>query len=101
MGLREIIRKLPGLNCGECGSPTCRRMAEKIYRRKAGLSDCVVISAKKKVSLKINKNEVPMGNFVQNFVKNTMVGMVSSLKKSKLKKGDVVELKIKVDKDDL
>ncbi|MBI5229631.1 hypothetical protein HY991_05965 [Candidatus Micrarchaeota archaeon] len=101
MRLKEIIRKLPGLNCGECVSSTCREMAEKIYRGNARLSDCVVITAKKKVSLKINKNEVPMVNFVQDFVKKTVLGMVSSLKKSKLKKGDVVELKIRVDKDDL
>lgn len=101
MRLKEIIRKLPGLNCGECGSSTCRKMAEKIYRGKARLDDCVVITAGKKVSLKINKNEVPMGNFVQDFVKKTVLGMVSSLKKSKLKKGDAIELKIRVDKDDL
>lgn len=100
MKLREIAGKLPELNCGECGSSTCREMAEKIYRGKAKLDDCVVIG-EKKVSLKINKNEVPVGDFVQSFIKNTTLGMLASLKKSELKDGDVIELKIRVDKDDL
>ena len=41
--LEEIFAKLPGLDCGSCGSPTCRSLAEDIVLENAQLSDCVFI----------------------------------------------------------
>ena len=36
-----IAEGLPGLDCGSCGAPTCRALAEDIVRGKAASSDCV------------------------------------------------------------
>ena len=33
--------KLPGLDCGSCGAPTCKSLAEDIVRGEAVESDCV------------------------------------------------------------
>lgn len=41
--VEEIIPQLPGLDCGSCGSPTCRSLAEDIVQGQAQLSDCVFI----------------------------------------------------------
>lgn len=38
----EIIREgLPGLDCGSCGAPSCRALAEDIVRGKTTETDCV------------------------------------------------------------
>lgn len=38
----KIYKKLPGIDCGSCGSPTCRSMAEDVVRGKASLEDCII-----------------------------------------------------------
>ena len=39
--MEEIYKKLPGYDCGSCGSPTCRTFAEDIVRGFAREMDCV------------------------------------------------------------
>jgi len=39
--MEQINRKLPGLDCGSCGSPSCRTLAEDIVRGNASEMDCV------------------------------------------------------------
>ena len=39
--MEEILSGLPGLDCGSCGAPTCRAMAEDMVRGKAKESDCI------------------------------------------------------------
>lgn len=41
--LEEIAEQLPGTDCGSCGAPNCRALAEDIVRKKAKFEDCVVI----------------------------------------------------------
>jgi len=36
-----IVERLPGLDCGSCGSPSCRALAEDIVRGHARETDCV------------------------------------------------------------
>lgn len=38
-----ILEKFPDLDCGSCGSPTCRALAEDIVRGEASESDCIHI----------------------------------------------------------
>ncbi len=40
--LREIESSLPGLDCGICGAPSCRALADDIVRGYAQESDCVL-----------------------------------------------------------
>ncbi|MGN1092580.1 MAG: [Fe-Fe] hydrogenase large subunit C-terminal domain-containing protein [Monoglobaceae bacterium] len=39
--IEEIVDKLPGLDCGSCGSPSCRTLAEDIVRGYASEDDCI------------------------------------------------------------
>lgn len=39
--LEEIVENLPGLDCGSCGAPNCRALAEDIVRGLAVETDCV------------------------------------------------------------
>jgi len=36
-----LHRSLPGLDCGSCGAPTCRSLAEDIVRGQADEIDCI------------------------------------------------------------
>lgn len=40
--MEEIVASLPGLDCGACGGPDCRSLAEDIVKGKAKLDDCIV-----------------------------------------------------------
>ena len=39
--LEEILKNLPGLDCGSCGAPNCRALAEDIVRGVGSEFDCV------------------------------------------------------------
>jgi iron only hydrogenase large subunit-like protein len=39
--VEELCEKFPGLDCGSCGAPTCKALAEDIVRGVARESDCV------------------------------------------------------------
>ena len=93
--------ELPGLDCGDCGHASCNEMEVAIAAGEASIDDCVVLKAGKTVILRIDGQDVPMGDFVQGFVKSTTLGMIKTLKKADIKKGDVVELKILVEQDDI
>ncbi|WAM30670.1 [Fe-Fe] hydrogenase large subunit C-terminal domain-containing protein [Caldicellulosiruptor naganoensis] len=61
--VNEILKILPGLDCGACGSPTCKTLAEDIVRGLANDTDCIFILrenikelAKKMVEL---SNKIP------------------------------------------
>ncbi len=40
--LDQITSELPGLDCGACGSPSCRALAEDVIRGLAFETDCVI-----------------------------------------------------------
>lgn len=39
----EILERLPGLDCGCCGAPTCKALAEDVVRGNASEKDCIHI----------------------------------------------------------
>ncbi len=39
--IEELLKELPGLDCGSCGSPSCRTLAEDIVRGNAYEMDCI------------------------------------------------------------
>lgn len=41
--VEELREKFPGLDCGSCGAPTCKALAEDIVRGEALESDCIHI----------------------------------------------------------
>ncbi len=45
--IEELIKKLPGMDCGSCGAPSCRALAEDIVRGHAKEMDCIFILKEK------------------------------------------------------
>jgi Na+-translocating ferredoxin:NAD+ oxidoreductase RNF subunit RnfB len=41
--IRKINKFLPGIDCGGCGSPTCKTLAEDIVQGEAKTSDCIFL----------------------------------------------------------
>jgi len=39
----RMIKRLPGIDCGLCGAPDCKTLAEDIARGQARLKDCVIL----------------------------------------------------------
>ena len=39
----EITQTLPGIDCGSCGCPNCRTLAEDIVKGKASIDDCIFV----------------------------------------------------------
>jgi iron only hydrogenase large subunit-like protein len=42
----QLIKKLPGIDCGVCGAPDCKTLAEDIVRGEATLEDCIYVRKK-------------------------------------------------------
>ncbi len=47
MQIDEIEEKLPGLDCGACGSPNCKSFAEDVVKGDCKISECVFILKEK------------------------------------------------------
>ncbi len=41
--VEKICKRLPGLDCGSCGAPTCKALAEDVVRGLAKEQDCVYV----------------------------------------------------------
>lgn len=46
MQVEEYLKKLPGIDCGACGAPTCRCHAEDVVLS-GGVLDCVRLEERK------------------------------------------------------
>ena len=44
--INELCDKFPGLDCGSCGAPTCKSLAEDIVRGVASEHDCIEVLRK-------------------------------------------------------
>jgi hypothetical protein len=40
--IQAIQKTLPGLDCGSCGAPTCRALAEDVVKGNASVDDCII-----------------------------------------------------------
>lgn len=43
MNIERFCKSLPQIDCGSCGSPTCRAFAEDVIRGEANIEDCIVL----------------------------------------------------------
>jgi molybdopterin-guanine dinucleotide biosynthesis protein B len=70
--------KLPDLDCGECGYSTCFELAKEIVEGKKTISDCKALLPD--IKIKIDQTLLPLNPFAQEIIRNTIKGMLSSLK---------------------
>ncbi|MBQ8469259.1 MAG: ferredoxin, partial [Clostridia bacterium] len=50
MQIERLVNELPSLDCGACGAPTCRALAEDIVRGLATHDDCLMLGKFRQVS---------------------------------------------------
>ncbi|MDD1763700.1 MAG: molybdopterin-guanine dinucleotide biosynthesis protein B [Methanobacteriaceae archaeon] len=70
---------LANMDCQECGFDSCQKMSEAVVKGTAS-EDICVMKKMENVVLSIEGVKVPLNPFVQKFVKNTFLGMISSMK---------------------
>jgi len=94
--ISKILSILPGLNCTKCGYSSCEEMATAMYRKDAKLNDCVPLRLRSKLKTKItiDDNEVPIQPFVSEIIRNSILGMVSSLKGISIRGNEEIHVKI-------
>ena len=94
--ISKTLSLLPGLDCTKCGYSSCGEMAVAVYRKEAKLSDCVPLRLRSKLKTKItiDDNEVPIQPFVSEIIRNSILGMVSSLKGTSIRGNEEVHVKI-------
>lgn len=82
----EILSSLARLDCGRCGRDSCEDLAEEIYYGTASVNDCVVIKMKNELNAKITVHgeDIPLQPFISEFIRRTILAMVSSLKNVKI-----------------
>ncbi len=79
MELQKIKGKLGGLDCGKCGEPDCRSLARKIRDGEKQIDDCTVLS-NETVEITVNGKSIGIKKFVQQIIKNSLLGMLRALK---------------------
>jgi len=94
--LAEIMDRLKGLDCKQCGRPSCEELAKDIYAGKASLEDCVMLQARPELRTKITVNgkEILIKPFMSEIIYNTVTGMLSSLKGVSMKEGMRVNIEV-------
>ena len=73
-----LMDQLGGLDCGNCGYPSCAGLAREIVGEKASLEACEVLGATS-VMVKVDGQTIPINTFVEKFIAGTVRGMLSSL----------------------
>ena len=56
--MKRIEASLPGLDCGSCGAPSCKALAEDVVRGFASVDDCVFKFRENVASLMDNINKL-------------------------------------------
>ncbi|HII61560.1 molybdopterin-guanine dinucleotide biosynthesis protein B [Pyrococcus horikoshii] len=81
--LAELVLKrgfmLPNIDCGLCGF-NCEQMAKLIVKGEKSVNDCVVLSSRPKVIIKIDGQPLYLKDWVQELVEKTIKGMLSAMK---------------------
>lgn len=93
MLIGETIKKLPGLNCKQCGYNSCMDMGKAILRGVASTDDCKTLM-NTDVKLMIDNEIIHLSPFPRDFIKNVVIGMTKSLKGVELDNANFLELKI-------
>ncbi len=70
--------KLPDLNCGECGYNTCYEMGKAIIKGEKKIENCTSLYSD--INIWINGEKLPVKKFVQDCLRSTITGFLSSLK---------------------
>ncbi|MEM3078569.1 MAG: molybdopterin-guanine dinucleotide biosynthesis protein B [Nitrososphaerales archaeon] len=76
----KTMNELPLLNCGHCGYEDCFEFAKAITEKTKSKDDCFILRQEEKVQVEILGKKLSLHPFVQDFIRKTVLGMLSSLK---------------------
>ncbi|NIQ07733.1 MAG: molybdopterin-guanine dinucleotide biosynthesis protein B [Candidatus Korarchaeota archaeon] len=88
----HITKKLPGLNCGDCGLNSCQELAKAILNGERTLNDCKNLAASR-INLWVNGEPIPLSGFPSRMIRDTVIGMLNSLKGVEHLENLVLEIK--------
>ena len=74
--IEALSKQLPGLDCGACGAPSCRALAEDIAKGEAREEDCVYVLKERMQKLLEEQNREKNENMGENTDPNTEKGNV-------------------------
>lgn len=77
--IQKILRLLPDLNCKKCGYGSCYAFAKGVYKDEVEIDDCKKLK-EKIIQVMVNGEEIPLGHFPAKIMKNSITGMIKSLK---------------------
>ena len=75
----ELLTRLPGLDCGACGHPSCSDLAQAILDGSATLSDCEALTTGV-ASLRVDGQRIPLTRFPQDVLRGVVMGLLGALK---------------------
>ena len=61
--VEELTKKFPGIDCGSCGAPSCRALAEDITRGEAKETDCIHVLWKNLHTIRGMMTEIDKSGF--------------------------------------
>lgn len=96
MILENMVKRLPKLNCKKCGYDSCGALAQAILRKEASIDHCKSL-LDEEVILMVDGKRVFLSEFPKNFMMNTVLGMINSLKGVEREKSKI-SLSIKISK---
>jgi len=89
--IEHAQEELPGLDCGKCGNEHCSDFAREIIEKDRDPNDCHAKN-EENITVLINGKPIFMGNFATKITKNTVMGLINSLKYE----GEIKDLKIEI-----
>lgn len=93
--VKDLLKRLPGLDCGHCKYGSCAGMAEALMEGRASLDECIVISTSiSKVF--IDGRMIPLSRWPQTILKEIMLGFLRSLKLKDVKLEDASKVTIEI-----
>lgn len=72
--VNDILRDLPGADCGLCGFETCRELAERVARGEK------VVCRFREIEILVDGRKIPMNKFVRNLTARVIEALLDSLK---------------------
>jgi molybdopterin-guanine dinucleotide biosynthesis protein B len=75
----DLLKRLPGLDCGACGRSSCRDLIQVVLAGSATLGDCEVLTTGV-ASLRVDGRQVPLTKFPQDVLRGVVMGLLGALK---------------------
>ncbi|MHA1616301.1 MAG: (Fe-S)-binding protein [Candidatus Njordarchaeales archaeon] len=86
--------KLPRLDCGRCKYGTCVGLARAVVEGKGNLQECVVITSKTSLVIKIGNKVVSLNPWVERLYRRIIQDLLEALKGVEIEDSDIIEVSV-------